>query len=81
MSRGRRLLDRRVVSDALAVRVAQGACFAAGPALLLISLRASARLAGTPGELLLGVLAGASVALLLVLMGLVLPLAARGPSA
>jgi hypothetical protein len=77
----RRLLGRRVASEDLVVRVAQGACFAAGPALLLVALRAVARLAGTPGEALLGVLAGVVAALLLVLIGLVLPLAARRTSA
>jgi hypothetical protein len=81
MSRLRRLVDRRVASDALVLRLAQGACFAAGPALLVVALLAVARLAATPGEVLLGVLGGAAAALLLVVLGMVLPLAARGPAA
>ena len=39
----------------------------------VLAVRAATRLASTPGEVLLGVLSGGAVALLLVLIGLVLP--------
>lgn len=71
----RELAGVRVTSDRLAVQVARLLCFAAAPALLILALRGVVRLAATPGEILLGVLAGGSLALLLVVLGLVLPLA------
>jgi hypothetical protein len=54
-------------------------CFAAGPALLIVALGGFARLALTPGEAFLGVLASVAVALLLVILGIVLPLASKMP--
>lgn len=75
MSRLRRILDWRLTSEATAARIGQLACFAAGPAVLVVALRALPRFAATPGEMFLGVLASCAVALLLVVMGLVLPLA------
>jgi hypothetical protein len=64
----------RIASDLTVVRLVQFACFAAAPALLIAALFALARLAATPGEVFLGVLASSAVALLLVILGLVLPL-------
>jgi len=75
MSRLRRILAQRVTSDATAARLGQFACFVAGPAILVVGLRALPRFAATPGEVFLGVLGSSAVALLLIVMGLVLPLA------
>lgn len=82
MSRRNRLVRMRVVSEGGVARALQMACFAASPALLLVALRATARLAGSPGEVLLGVLGASAVALLLVALGLLVPLAVRreGPA-
>jgi hypothetical protein len=55
------------------MRLGQLACFAAGPALLVVTLRGGAWLTLTPGEALVGVLASVAVALLLIVVGLVLP--------
>jgi len=74
MTRLRGLFRRSIASDATAVRLVQFACFAAAPALLIASLFTVARLAATPAEVLLGVLASSAVALLLVILGLILPL-------
>ena len=74
MTRLRRLLQRRVTSDAAVARFGQLACFAAAPAAMVAALRGTVRLASTPGEVFLGVLGGSALALLLLLVGLVLPL-------
>jgi hypothetical protein len=68
----------RVSSEGLDVRVGKWVCFAAGPALLVVALGGLARLSLTPGEGFLGVLASVAVALLLVILGMVLPLAHKG---
>jgi hypothetical protein len=73
MSRIASALSVPVIADSLVVSAARLACFAAGPAVFLLSFRAVARLASTPGEVLLGVLGGTSLALLLVILGLLLP--------
>jgi hypothetical protein len=69
----------RVSSERFDVRLGQFACFAAGPALLVVALGGLARLSPTPGEAFLGVLASVAVALLLVILGIVLPMAHKGP--
>lgn len=71
----RRLLGRRVASDTTVIRLVQIASFAAAPAVMAAALRGAVRLAATPGEVFLGVLAGSALALLLTVLGLVLPLA------
>lgn len=86
MSRLRRIANFRLSSEALDIRIAQGVCFAAAPALLLIATYALRRHAATPGEVVVGLLAAAAVCLLCVVLGLVLPLsrsqtpAAQGPA-
>jgi hypothetical protein len=75
MSRLWSILLRPVVSDTTAIRLGQFACFAAGPIVLVLALYGVSRYAATPDEVFLGVLASSAVALLLVVMGLVLPLA------
>lgn len=78
MSWLRGVLTRRISSEAFDVRLGQFACFAAGPVLLVVAFGGLARLARTPGEASLGVLASLAVALLLIVLGLVLPLAQQG---
>ena len=75
----RRVLGMRLSSERFDVRLGQLLCFAAGPALLVVALGGFARLALTPGEAFLGVLASVAVALLLVILGIVLPLASKMP--
>lgn len=72
-----RLAGLRLYSEASVLQLVRLLCFAAAPALLVVALRAVARLAATPGEALMGVLAASAVALLLVVLGLVAPLALR----
>ena len=79
MSLPPRVLQMRLSSERFDVRLGQLLCFTAGPALLVVALVGLARLALTPGEAFIGVLASVAVALLLVILGIVLPLAAKGP--
>jgi hypothetical protein len=65
----------RVSSEGLDVRLGSLLCFAAGPVLLVVALSGLARLSLIPGEAFLGVLASAGLALLLVILGIILPLA------
>ncbi len=73
-------LSRPVATDAAIARLVQAACFLAAPALMIAGVSASARLGTTPGAILLGVLASGAVALLLVILGVVLPLAVTRPT-
>ena len=79
MSLLKRLVALRVTTDALDIRVGQALCFSAAPALLVVALAGLARLAGSPGEVFLGVLGRLTVALLLVVLGLLVPLAHKKP--
>ena len=79
MSLFRGALGMRLSSERFDVRLGQLLCFAAGPALLVVAIGGLASLALTPGEAYLGVLASVAVALLLVMLGIVLPLAAKAP--
>src|SRR5262249_27637472 len=74
-----RVVQRRLSSERFDVRLGRLLCFAAGPALLVVALVGLGRLALTPGEAFIGVLASVAVALLLVILGIVLPLAAQAP--
>ena len=75
MSLYKRLVAMRVTTDAFDIRVGQALCFVAAPVLLVVALIGLARLAASPGEVFLGVLGSVTVALLLVVLGIVLPLA------
>ena len=75
-----RVLHKRLSSEGFDVRLGQLLCFAAGPALLVVALVGLGRLAPTPSEAFIGVLASVAVALLLVILGIVLPLAAKEPT-
>ncbi len=77
MSWFKRLATRQLTSDVLDVRVGQFVCFASGPAILIIALRALTRLTLSPGEAFLGILLSLTLALLTCLLGLVLPLSFR----
>jgi hypothetical protein len=79
MSRFVRVLGVRLSSERFDARLGQLLCFAASPALLVVGLGGLARLALTPGEAFIGVLASLAVALLLVILGIVLPLASKAP--
>ena len=79
MSPFRRVLGMRLSSERFDVRLGQLLCFAGCPALLVVALGGLERSALTPGEAVIGVLASVAVALLLVILGIVLPLAAKGP--
>ncbi len=61
------------------VRIGQYVCYAAGPALLVVALNGIARIAITRMEAILGVLASIAVALLLIVLGIVRPLAHASP--
>jgi hypothetical protein len=69
----------RLSSERFDVRLGQLLCFAACPTLLVVALGGLERSALTPGEAVIGVLASVAVALLLVTLGIVLPLAAKAP--
>lgn len=62
------------IADRTLARWGQLACFAAGPAVLALGCRTSARLGDSPGAIFQGVLLSAAVALLLIVLGLLLPL-------
>jgi hypothetical protein len=74
----RQIWGLRVSSERFDVRLGQWVCFAAGPALLVVTVSGLARLSPTPAEAFLGVLAGVAAALQLVILGIVLPLAQAG---
>jgi hypothetical protein len=74
-----RILRFRIVSDASAAVWGQYLCFAAAPALLIVAIRGITRMATTQAELLIGILASAAVAMLMVNMGLLLPLTQQKP--
>ncbi len=71
MRRLRRLIGLRLTSERLDVGLARGACFVAGPAVLVVGLQAVGRMASTPGEAINGALAAGTLAVLLVVLGLV----------
>jgi hypothetical protein len=77
----RRVLGFRVSPPWLDVRLGQGVCFLSAPVLLGVTPRAISRLATTPAEAFLMVQACLSTALLIVILGMVLPLAQRGARA
>ena len=79
MSVLKNLFVLRVTTDAFDIRVGQALCFAAAPVLLVVALGGLARLAVSPGEVFLGVLGSLTVVLLLVVLGLLLPLAHKKP--
>ncbi|MFO0926697.1 MAG: hypothetical protein U0736_06605 [Gemmataceae bacterium] len=77
MSRLIHLLTAPLTSDRLDRGVVLGVCLAAALALLLVAWQRMAQLPLTPAEALLGILGSLSVALQIVLIGLVVHLAPR----
>ncbi|QDV37849.1 hypothetical protein [Tautonia plasticadhaerens] len=77
MSRLLRVARTRLVDEALALRVVQLLCFAAGPPVLILAARALTRYGASPAELVIGLLAACAVCLLCVILGVVLPLTRR----
>ncbi len=78
MSVVRRLVGLRIMSEWTAARVAQWICFAAGPILMVIAIGAVTRVARTPWEVLMGVLMSSVAALVIVIMGMIVPLTVQG---
>ena len=77
MSRLRRLAGTRLASDVAFANFAQMMCFVLGPVLLVIATWTVARLASTPGEVVAGLLGAGNLALVVIVMGLIVPLASR----
>lgn len=75
MSRLLRIFVWRLSTDTFDVRLSQWLCFAAAPAVLVMAVLKLSRLPLTEAEVLIGLLASLAVTLLLVILGLVLPLA------
>ncbi len=75
MSSIRRLLEFRVSSEKFDVRLGQGLCFAAAPFAVAATALGIARLPLTEGEIVLTLLGGLALALQLVMLGMVMPLA------
>ena len=71
----KRILERHVATDQRVATMAQLACFVSAPGVMILALRGTVRFGRTPGEIFLGVLASAVLALLLVILGLLMPLA------
>jgi hypothetical protein len=59
------------------LRIAQTVSFIAGPAILVVAISGLERLARTPAEVLIGVLAAVGTAMSFIIMGLVLGLMAE----
>jgi hypothetical protein len=77
MSRFLHVLGWQLSSEAIDIRLGQWLCYAAAPAVLLVTGLRLTQLPVSQGEALLGYLTSAAVALLLVILGIVLPLAQR----
>ena len=77
MSALRHWLRTPLASDAAVATIGQLACFAAAPAVMILSLLGTVKFAATPFEVFLGVIGSSGLALLLVILGLLLPLGVR----
>lgn len=75
MSTLSRILGWRIGTDASDVRLGQALCFAAAPTVLVLAFRKLSELPISESEAVIGMLASMAVALLLVVLGLILPLA------
>ena len=75
MSRLLRVLGWQLSSESLDIRLGRWLCYAAAPAVLIVTGLRLTQLSVSQGEALLGYLASTAVALLLVILGIVLPLA------
>jgi exosortase/archaeosortase len=72
-----KLAGRSVCDDALALRWAQAACFAAGIAIFPVAISGLARMGPSRVEMLLGCLATSAVSIGAVAMGLILGVTAE----
>jgi hypothetical protein len=68
----RSLLTAHLFSDAAIRRAVSIACFAACPLFLFFAIRAITRHAATPGELVIGLLAGIAASQMFIVIGLLL---------
>jgi hypothetical protein len=75
-----RILTWRVGNEASDVRLQRWLCFAAAPTVLVLAGLALSKLTTTAGEAVTGFLAASAVALSLVILGIVAPLAQRKPA-
>jgi hypothetical protein len=80
MSRFLRVCGWRVTTDAFDVRLGQWLCFFGAPAILIAASLKMPELSVTEREALLGILASLGVAISVVILGIVLPLAQRNPA-
>jgi len=80
MSRLWRILMWRVGTEASDVHLQRWLCFVAAPTVLVLAGLALSKLTTTAGEAVTGFLAASSVALALVILGIVAPLAQRKPA-
>jgi uncharacterized membrane protein YhfC len=76
-SRVRCVLCWQLTSETLDVRIGQGVCFAAAPAVLVLAVYKLARLPLSEAEFVIGLLASLAVTLLLVILGVLVPLVGR----
>jgi hypothetical protein len=72
-----RLLRKRISSERMDLRVAQGISFSAGLALMIVAITGLARLATTQAEVLIGVLCAGGTCMTFINMGLILGLMAE----
>jgi uncharacterized membrane protein YiaA len=70
-----RFLGHKITSDALDVRLGQAVCFVGGVVMLAVSMWKLTRLDLSEAQFFFGVLLSLCVPLLLVIVGLVLPIA------
>jgi hypothetical protein len=70
-------MGSRLSTDRIDLRIAQGLSFATGPAIMIVAITGLARMARTPAEVLIGVLAATGTGMTFILMGLVLGLMAE----
>jgi hypothetical protein len=72
-----RLMNKRLSTDRVDLRAAQAISFAAGPGIMIVAITGLARMARSPAEVLIGVLAAVFTGMTFIIMGLVLGLMAE----
>ena len=71
------MMSSRISTDRIDLRIAQGISFVTGPGIMIVAITGLARMARTPAEVMIGVLAATSTAMTFIIMGLVLGLMAE----
>jgi hypothetical protein len=72
-----KIINTRFSTERIDLRVAQGISFAAGPGIMIVAISGLARMARTPAEVLIGVLAAVGTGMTFIIMGLILGLMAE----